>query len=366
MSSSAVRKPMTLARALVATLLVLGATLAFRSNGWAAPLQDNDGGDDEFSAHGYDTLRIEEEDKLWVPLEIEDQVWEFLNQRFIADADYLHSLDPDFQTRHSTEAFSDTYYDTPTMQLYDLQSSCRHRTRFNLTNDADRKNGRELMQLKLNHVSDKNPLMRGELKYEIRYPKQIEEPEDAHPMLGIVKPSHRELIKARLSAIGVDALALRPVVTVNDTRRRIYFDKHGVTTFSITLDHVTSNVWWASSKFCEIEPELNEIVFTEADAATRASMEAMLTKVVGEIHARFPAVERNLTPKYNKNVDSIEQQLPFLRFLVRNNLTSNGVMLGGAAAIVMVLVLCALLWRVSVQRRRASAAYAEPVTGGAA
>jgi hypothetical protein len=227
-----------------------------------------------------------------------------------------------------------------------------------LTNGADRKNGRELMQLKLNHVSEKNPLMRGELKYEIRYPTRIEEPEDAHPMLGIVKPSQREALKHRLAAIGVDALSLRPVVTVDDTRRRIYFDKHGVTTLSITLDHVTSRVWWAKTKFCEIEPELNEIVFTEADAEKRARMEAMLTKIVGDICTQFPSIARNLTPKYNKTFDRIEEQLPFMRFLVRNNLTSTGVMMSGLAAIAVLCVLSALLIRESIRRRRAHAEHA--------
>ena len=354
----------TLVRAFVAVVIASALGLGMHA---AAPASVQDGdGDDEFSAHGFDTLRIEEEDKLWVPQELEEQVWVFLQEHFANGSEALRGLDPEFKTRNSTEAFSDTYYDTPALQLYDQQSGARHRTRFNLTNGADRKNGRELMQLKLNHVSDTNPLMRGELKYEIRYPTQIEQPEDAHPMLGIVKPSQREAIKRRLSAIGVDALALRPVVTVDDTRRRIYFDKQGVTTLSITLDHVTSHVWWASTKFCEIEPELNEIVFTEADAEKRARMEAMLTTIVGDICTHFPGIARNLTPKYNKTFDAIEQQLPCMRFLVRNNLTSTGVMLSAIAGVVVLCALIALLVRERMRRRRAQAEYearsAQPVT----
>lgn len=344
---------------LAAVLAVAGVLcLALRPVAPIAARAQNQDGDDEFSAHGFDTLRIEEEDKLWVPLEIEEQVWEFLNARFIADKDFLRTLDPDFVTRNSTEAFRDEYFDTPQLELYGQQSGCRHRSRFNLTNDADRKSGRELMQLKLNHVDAKNPLMRGELKYEIRYPTQIETPEDSHPMLGIVKPSQRDAIKQRLAEVGVDATSVRPVVTVNDTRRRIYFDKKGQTTFSITLDHVTSRVWWASTTFCEIEPELNEIAFTEADAPTRARMEAMLTQVVGEICTKFPVIHRNLTPKYNKTFDAIEAKLPFLRFLVRHDLTSSGVMVGSAAGLVVVCVAAFLFARDKLRARRARTEHA--------
>jgi hypothetical protein len=110
---------------------------------------------------------------------------------------------------------------------------------------------------------------------------------------------------------------MKPILTVRDIRRRIYWKLDGKPFMSISHDSASSDLWWGKSELCEIEPELNEIGFTEADAQTRAYMETVLDKVVAEILARFPEIRRDLTPKYNKFVDRLEADVPFLRTLVR-------------------------------------------------
>ena len=296
--------------------------------------------EDETDAHGYDTVRIEQEDKLLVPLELADEVWAFLKQRLVEDTAFVTSLDPSFTASWSEELFHDTYYDTPSMQLYAMQSGVRHRTRENLSNPNDVKSGRELMQIKLNDISE-NVRERAEIKYDIEHPTEKKSALDAHPLLGIVKPSHRGPFQKRLVDIGLDPLSMKPVLTVVDLRRRVYWKKNGNAFMSISFDQARADVWWAGAKFCEIEPELNEIGFTEADAATRAYMETVLDKVIAEIRARFPAITQDLTPKYNKSFDRIEAGgLPFFRTLVRFGLQGKQgmyVFIGACAVLLFVI-----------------------------
>ena len=276
--------------------------------------------EDETDAHGYDKVRIEQEDKLLVPPDLVDEVWQHLKKRLVDDQEFVRSLDAKFSTSWSEEQFTDTYYDTPDMKMYALKSGVRHRRRVSLSNPEDRKSGRELMQIKLNDISS-NELERAEIKFDIEYPRNPSSAIDRHPLLGIVKPEHREPFRERLREIGVDAEVMRPVLTVNDLRRRIYLLRDGKPFMSVSHDQVTSSVWWATTHFCEIEPELNEIGFTEATPEERAYMETVLKRVVGEIESTFPRIQRDLTPKYNKAFERLEAgSLPFFRTLVRTGL----------------------------------------------
>jgi len=132
----------------------------------------------------------------------------------------------------------------------------------------------------------------------------------------------------------------------SDLRRRIYILKDDKAFMSISLDQASSGIWWASTEFCEIEPELNEIGFTEADAATRAYMETVLHRVVQDILARFPDIHEDLTPKYNKSFDRLEAKIPFLRALVSVGLHDDGTALlvfGGVLVVVGVVAVPRLL-----------------------
>ena len=277
------------------------------------------------SASGFDNPRIEQEEKLFVPPDMADEVWNFLHQRYVVDTERLHQLDPLFTSYYNEEQFADVYYDTPSLQLYAMKSGVRHRRRLNLTDPTNAKSGRELMQIKLNNISS-NALERGEIKYAIEYPTKWSDAEDHHPMLGIVKRSHRQPFKARLEALGLDPYSMRPILTVHDRRTRIYIKRDGQPFMSISLDRVHSNIWWAKATFVEIEPELGEIVFTDADPATRKYMESILAQVVTEIREKFPYIQSNLTPKYNKSFDQMWAQLPFLKLLVRANLLTTQAM----------------------------------------
>lgn len=291
--------------------------------------------EDETDAHGYDKVRVEQEDKLLVPHERIEEVWEYIRQHLHEDKTFLASLGPEFSSKWSEELFHDTYFDTPSMQLYAMQSGVRHRRRENLLNPDDEKSGRELMQIKLNDISS-NELERAEIKFEIDRMPARDTPESRHPMLGRVKKEYREPFKERLVALGLDPQAMRPVLTVVDVRRRIYILKNDKPFMSISHDQASSNLWWGQAEFCELEPELNEIGFTEADPQTRAYMETVLHRVVQDILTKFPDIEQDLTPKYNKAFNRLEEDLPFLRSMVKFGLQDDGqvlVVFGGVAVI---------------------------------
>lgn len=274
--------------------------------------------EDDLSASGFDNLRIEQEEKLFVPLEIADEVWSYIESRYVEDKAHLAELDPRFSSSYGVEDFTDVYFDTPGLDLLARQSGVRHRTRVNISNPDDRKSGRELMQMKFNGISE-NPLERGEVKFGIEH-RRPRTPEDSHPMLGIVKEDHRPLFKKRLVDWGLDPQAMRPVLTVRDMRHRVYVLRDGQPFLSISFDRASSRLLWAETHFVEIEPELNEIAFTDADPQTRRYMESILAAIVGDIRAKYPQIQSNLTPKYNKSFAGLEARIPFLRTLVRLHL----------------------------------------------
>jgi hypothetical protein len=139
--------------------------------------------EEDFSAAGFNKLRVEQETKLLVPLERAEEVWKFLHDRYGMAGAALKQLDPLFASYYNDEQFTDTYFDTPDLKLLAMESGVRHRRRINLTNPDDRKSGRELMQIKVNDLSP-NVLERGEIKFEIKRPANKQSTEDNHPCSG--------------------------------------------------------------------------------------------------------------------------------------------------------------------------------------
>lgn len=264
-------------------------------------------------------MRIESEDKLTVPIVRTEEVWDFLRESFVENPDRLQAIDASLEATYSEELFVDTYFDTPDLKLHAMQSGVRHRRRTNVSDPNDNKSGKELMQVKINNISS-NALHRGEIKFGIDYPHKFKSMDDKHPAIGIVKRSKRDEFKETVAKLGLNAQDLQPVVTNEQRRRRIYINHNNSPFMSISLDEVSSEVLWARIRFTELEPELNEIAYTDADEYTRAYMDKIGSKITEAIRAQFPDIQRDLTPKYNKVVNAFEQKIPFFRFLVRHQL----------------------------------------------
>lgn len=264
-------------------------------------------------------MRIESEDKLTVPVEKTEEVWNFMHETFVADVQKLQSIDAAFTAYFYEEHFVDTYFDTPDLQLLAMQSGVRHRRRENITNPDDKKSGKELMQVKLNDISS-NELHRGEVKFDIDYPHKFTSMDDKHPAIGIVKRGDRDEFKETLAKIGIDANDLQPILTLKQIRRRVYINHNNSPFMSLSLDEVSSEALWAKIKFTELEPELNEVAYTEADAYTKEDMDEIGEKISKTVTERFPYITRDLTPKYNKCFNALAEKVPFYRFLLKHEL----------------------------------------------
>ncbi len=95
---------------------------------------------------------------------------------------------------------------------------------------------------------------------------------------------------------------------------------------------------WAKAELVEIEPELNEIIFTEADSAARHHMEDVNAQIRSALEQQFPELRQDLTPKYNKVFNQIRAQIPYIDTLIRVNLdrTSDFWSIAGLLAFLLV------------------------------
>ncbi len=269
----------------------------------------------KLSANVEQSVRLENEDKLAIPLEKSGEVWNYLQKHYVEDIAGLAALDPKFSSYSSDEYFVDTYFDSSDLQMLKRQSGVRHRQRTNETNPDDRKSGRELVQVKLKDIND-NDLVRGELKFQVEYPTRIKSADDAHPLIGLVTRSERERFKETIRGLGLDPYGMKPIVTFEQHRKRVYLLRSEKPFLSFSLDEVTATRFWANISFTELEPELNEITYTEADVVTRKYMEDVNAKIIEEILKTFPYVHRDLTPKYGKVFSHLGNKLGFFKFLM--------------------------------------------------
>jgi hypothetical protein len=281
-------------RARAALVLILGA---------ASPAQD----DGEFGAHGFDVVRVENEAKLSVPRHRTEEVWRWLADRYAAPS-FLDRDGHAFRSTFGDERFVDRYFDSPELQLLATQSGVRHRRRVVMEGSAIGKDGRQLVQMKLNR-DDASGLERSEIKFEVKQPPGVDLA-DEPSLLALVDADDRAALAQRIAAAGLDPLRLQPILTVDQNRRRVYIaDQHGPFA-TVTLDMVTCSGWWQTLRFTEIELELNEIRYTEADARTREWMCRINARIQDDLAARFPDVGQDQTPKYNKSFALLEAGMP--------------------------------------------------------
>lgn len=309
--------------------------LLFPSNFLVAKTTQETAATQEFSAGEVDVLRIEGEDKIQVPADKGDEVYDFLYSNYVENTAALRKLDPLLSSYASEEKFVDTYFDTSGLRLYATGNGVRYRRRTILSGPDASKDGSELMQIKLSDISQ-NQLQRAEYKFDIKHYNQAEDADDEHAMIGLVKRSERDAFKQRLTDLGLDPYDMKPILTLTDFRRRIYIYRDGEPFVSFTLDHATSKIWWAKADFLEIEPEMNEIAYTDGDAAMRKYLEDFNDNLIKTLQEKFPYLERDLTPKYSKAIDQLSVQIPFLRTLMELNLHTRE----GFVSVIITITVC--------------------------
>jgi hypothetical protein len=284
---------------------LVGLLTALQGSPQAALPVQSDAGEREFSAAGQGLVRIESERKLSVPDELVEPVWKWLGERY-HDLGWLDDSEHTFSASLGHEDFIDTYFDDSELSVLAEHGGVRHRRRVVHSGPAFAKDGRELLQIKLAR-GDATGVARSEIKFEVDRPNRIKDRGDAHPMLGLVSRSLRPQVIEQLHALGFDPWALRPVLTVQQHRRRVYLSDRGGAFATLTLDECTCNDNGAELDWTEIELELNEIRYTSAAPAERVAFEAVVERIEADLLSQFPSITRDQTPKYTKAFRGIEE-----------------------------------------------------------
>jgi len=263
----------------------------------------------------FSALRIENEAKLVVPKDKIEEIWSYLLDRLVTDKTFIKSLDPGLDSYWYDELFTDVYFDSPDLVMQDHQSGIRYRTRVNLTDPEADKSGKELMQIKINDISQ-NALSRGELKFDIRSDGKTDDTNDLHPVLGLVKDSDRPGFMDAVTQLGIDPYQLQKILKLEQRRRSIYITRDGSPLMSVRFDEVTSKLLWSSYFHCEIEIEINEIPYTEGSDADRLDMENIQEQIKKDVLQHYPDITLDLTPKYSKAFNYFESEIPYLRTII--------------------------------------------------
>lgn len=302
---------------------------------------------------GFGAVRIENEIKLRVPREKTETVWKWMQELFAGD----QWLDPDknmFNATFGDEDFEDVYYDTPDLRMLAEESGIRHRTRYVHSGSAADKDGRRLVQAKLNR-GDTTGLARSEIKFKVSGGAAGSD----LPLAGMIEESQRGEFEELLGSLGIDPRNIRPVLTLNQNRRRVYVNDRRGAFATLTLDKCSTTSWGTNLGWTDMELELNEIRYTEADPIERQYMEEINMAMLDAILSEFPYIVQDQTPKYNITFAAIEEAawMP-VRRMIRWGLAPSdfigivSLFLLGIAAVILYLV---LRWR----KRKNAPAYGD-------
>lgn len=266
--------------------------------------------------------RIESEFKLSVNDEIKSELWEFLNTEF--NTANLQRIDTAFTSTTAKEIFHDQYFDDAEKTLVKNKAGVRFRQR--LVNDSLIK---ALVQLKL-PSDDTTGVARIEIKFNPNTKIKHSDRLAIHPFWKHVKPKNRDDVNLHLAEFGLRGKDLHKAIKVKQDRQRIYVSKKGAPFLTMTFDEVCS-FYFPYPCFTELELELNEIMYTQADAQTREQMEKINEDIKDKIMTAFPSLAQNQTPKYNK-----------MEALLKNNLLYN--IYDKLIYIIFILIICIALF----------------------
>ena len=301
------------------------------------------------TVEGFNATRFENEYKLFVPDAQVKPLWDYLNKRYGQGIMLPSQNGVRLTAVFADEFFTDVYFDTPSFTLLKMKSAVRHRSREIPGQPQNRKDGRQLMQIKLNMPGEE--LTRTEVKFPIKY-YEVESQEDKHPVIGIIDRDHRADFSERVRAAGIDPWSLREALTLIQRRRRVYLSDSIGAYATVTVDETSSKKFWLESKFTEVELELNEIRYSSADSAARAYMQHVTDAIKADIMNALPGIVQDQTPKYNKSYDRLVASSWAGPLLMRASVVDMKVMGGVGGIIVFALwVIVMMIRRKRTERR---------------
>src|SRR3989344_500235 len=127
------------------------------------------------------SVRMENEIILEVPEEQSTEVWDWLIDHFPPQCDIAGER---FQCTRGEENFRDLYFDTPDLDLLDILTGIRHRTRTFEDGEVQ-----ELIQFKSNPANLETT--REEIKFDVRSSRSVNNEDDRHPLLQFIRTRDR-------------------------------------------------------------------------------------------------------------------------------------------------------------------------------
>jgi len=301
--------------------VLVAALLAARAGAQDAPQLPTQN-QDPHAARGFgtDSSRVDSQVTLRIPDGQADAVYEYLKAKYVGQDHVLAERFPDIhlqgQQMSDVSLFTDEYYDTPSLDLDKNKNSVRHRSRNNTTNPADRKSGRELVQVKVTPPGEFT--LRTELKYEVEDPsKGKKTKDDSHPLIRLIADDQRDDFKKVFSDAGIEPYSLQHVFTIHQTRKRGYLNWDDKNIFSFSVDTGSARILWAEGTFSSVDLGLVEIAYTEADAARREMMWQIRVAIIEDLKAHFPSLVQTTDSKYSIVLAQLRERLPSISTLVR-------------------------------------------------
>lgn len=235
--------------------------------------------------------RLESEYKLDVHTEDVPALWDFVQSAYGRSQFNLEGLQ--LSGVVSTEVFIDKYFDLSDGSFADGEISLRHRKRF-----KDGQLLKQLIQLKTPYSDDK--VIRNEIKFEVTDNKNIKDATQRHDLLKYLKSADADRLAYHLVPLKARLEALECSLKLKQTRKRIYIaDQTGASIATITLDEVNL-ARFPFNHYAEMELELNEVRYTEADAAERKKMTALNEAIKMQLSNNFPRLKVDQRSKYRK------------------------------------------------------------------
>ena len=302
------------------SVLVLGGSYYEAEGG--GPAQNTLGSNVDQAPHaagfGSDAARIDSQITLKIPDGHADAVYNYLKGKYSPEKTVTMEPVPGVrlvgQEMSDVSVFTDQYFDTPNLDLYKNANSARYRLRINTTDSHDRKSGRQLVQIKVTPPGQFD--LRNELKYKISRSAQYQMREGRQPFVRLVSGGKRDDFIEVFSKAGIDAYTLQRILTITQTRSRVYvnWDKKNIVSFSV--DQGEARILWARGKFASVDVGLVEKTYTEADESKRKIMWQIRTAMVEDLKRQFPDLTVNSDSKYGIVLGNILKQISYIPTLL--------------------------------------------------
>ena len=290
---------------------------------------------------GTESARVDSQLTLKISEKQADDVYKYLSGKYAGKDNLLSDLFPSVhlsgQSKSDVSLFTDEYYDTPDLALYKNQNSVRFRSRVNTTDAEDRKSGRQLVQMKVTPPGQFDS--RTELKYEVKdngrtddgkksrragsgrgRHKNFSSRDDRHPLIKMISRSKRRDFLSAFEGTGIDPYSLEHILTLQQTRSRVYINWDATNILSFSVDTGSARVLWAKESFASVDIGLVEIAYTEANDEKRKTMREIRDAMVKDLKDHFPALTVSSDSKYGIVLEGLIADLPLVPLLAQFDL----------------------------------------------